>query len=65
MPEQNPENTHSVCQSSAKGRIHTVCHGDGDSLIPPKKTALTFFSLPVLFLFAHAAGVIRLRVVVF
>lgn len=29
------------------------------------KTSLTFFGLPVLFLFAHAAGVIGLRVVAF
>lgn len=29
------------------------------------KTSLTFFSLPVLFLFAHAAGMVGLRVVAF
>lgn len=29
------------------------------------KTRLTFLNLPVLFLFAHAAGMIRLRITVF
>lgn len=31
----------------------------------PPKTSLTFLSLPVLFLFAHAAGMVGLRVAVF
>lgn len=46
--------------------VHAACEGD-DSLNThikfflkktKKKTSLTFLSLPVLFLFAHAAGMI-------
>lgn len=46
--------------SAIKMRIASSC-------LPPRslKTSLTFLSLPVLFLFAHAAGMVCLRVAVF
>lgn len=59
----------SGCQSGGMLTNRAVCHQDEDSLILPSppslKTSLTFLSLPVLFLFAHAAGMVCLRVVVF